>query len=62
MLSKVAKVFDPLGLATPLLLQGKLIYRDACLDKCAWDTELPKELAKRWDKWQNNLPQTVCVP
>ena len=61
-LSKVAKVFDPLGLVTPLLLQGKLIYRDACLEKCAWDAELPKELVKRWDKWQNNLPQTVCVP
>ncbi|XP_020909539.1 uncharacterized protein LOC110247453 [Exaiptasia diaphana] len=61
-LSKVAKVFDPLGLAAPLVLQGKLIYRDACLEKCAWDAQLPKELAKRWDKWQSGLPEKVCVP
>ena len=29
-LGKVAKVYDPLGLAAPLTLVEKLIYRDAC--------------------------------
>ena len=40
-LGKIAKVYDPLGLASPLTLEGKLLYRDACQQKKAWDAELP---------------------
>ena len=59
MLGKVAKVYDPLGLAAPLTLVGKLIYRDACQQKKAWDAELSKELVKRWEKWEMSLPKEV---
>ena len=41
-LGKVAKVYDPLGLAAPLTLEGKLLYGDACQQKKAWDAELPQ--------------------
>ena len=61
-LGKVAKVYDPLGLAAPLTLVGKLIYRDACQQKKAWDAELPKELVKRWEKWEMILPKKVEAP
>ena len=61
-LGKVAKVYDPLGLAAPLTLVGKLIYRDACQQKKAWDAELSKELVKRWEKWEMSLPKEVEVP
>lgn len=61
-LTKVSKVYDPLGLAAPLTLVGNLIYRDACQQKKAWDAELPKELVKRWQKWEMNLPKKVEVP
>jgi hypothetical protein len=61
-LSKVARVYDPLGLVAPLTLQGKLIYRNACLQKCAWDADLPKELVIRWNKWERNPPQQVNTP
>ena len=61
-LGKVAKVYDPLGLAAPLALVGKLIYRDACQQKKAWDAELSKELVKRWEKWEMSLPKEVEVP
>ena len=36
-LSRLAKTYDPLGLASPITLQGKLIYREIC------DTKLPGE-------------------
>lgn len=36
-LRNLAKVYDPLGLATPLTLQGKLIYREICNLKVPWD-------------------------
>ena len=29
-LGKVARVYDPLGLVSPMTLGGKLLYRDAC--------------------------------
>ena len=59
---KMAKVYDPLGLAAPLTLVGKLIYRDACQQKEAWDAELSKELVRRWEKWEMGLPKKVEVP
>ena len=61
-LGKVAKVYDPLGLAAPLTLVGKLIYRDACQQKNAWDAELSQELVKRWEKWEMSLPKEVEAP
>ena len=61
-LGKVAKVYDPLGLAAPLTLEGKLLYRDACQQKKAWDAELPQDLVKRWKKSEMNPPEKVEVP
>ena len=39
-LGKVARIYDPLGLISPTTLQGKLLYREACEQKCKWDDEL----------------------
>ena len=61
-LGKVARLYDPLGLAAPLTLVGKLIYCDACQQKKAWDAELSKELVKRREKWEMSLPKEVEVP
>ena len=32
-LSRLAKIYDPMRLASPLLLQGKQIYREVCDSK-----------------------------
>lgn len=61
-LKKLAKVYDPLGLATPLTLQGKLIYRDICNQKLPWDAELTRNLTERVRKWEQTLPTGVSVP
>ena len=61
-LGKMAKVYDPLGLVSPLTLEGKMLYRDACQKKMAWDAELPQELLKRWQKWEMKLPAKTEVP
>ena len=57
-LGKVAKIYDPLGLAAPTTLQGKLLYREACEEKCEWDVLLSAELVQQW-KWENCLPQQI---
>ena len=58
---KVAKVYDTLGLAAPLTLVGKLIYRDVCQQKKAWGAELSYELVKRGKKLEMNVPKKVEV-
>ena len=60
-LAKLASVYDPLGLASPTLLQGKLLYRDACESKMPWDSPLPDSLAKRWKGWESSLPSTTST-
>ena len=39
-LSKLAKVCDPLGLVSPIILEGKLIFRDVCKTKVPWDADI----------------------
>lgn len=58
-LSKLAKVYDPLGLASPTTLQGKQIYCEVCDYKVSWDTTIPENLRSRWQKWGQSLPPEV---
>ena len=61
-LSKLAKVYDPLGLAAPWTLTGKCIYRDTCNEKTGWDTALSPKQSQRWAKWEQSLPVELTIP
>ena len=61
-LGKVARIYDPLGLIAPITLQGKLLYRDACEEKRAWDAPLSTSLEQQWLKWERSLPQHLTCP
>lgn len=63
-LKQLAKVYDPLGLVTPLTLQRKMIYRDICNQKLPWDAALTRPLMERVMKWKQTLPtgETVLRP
>ena len=56
------RIYDPLGLIAPITLQGKLLYRDACEEKRAWDAPLSIPLEQQWQKWERSLPQHVTGP
>ena len=45
-----------------MTLSGKLLYRDACELKVAWDAQLPSQLATKWSRWEAQLPVSVSVP
>ena len=60
-LSKLAKVYDPLGLASPTTLQGKQIYCEVCDNKVSWDAAIPENLRSRWQKWEQSLPPEVTT-
>ena len=59
--SKLARIYDPLGLASPVTLAGKLVYRGACDSKAPWDANLSKPLQIKWEKWNETL-ETYTVP
>ena len=50
-LSFLSKVYDSLGLVSPTTLLGKALYREMREPNIPWDTDLPENLKKRWDKW-----------
>ena len=51
MLSSLAGQFDLLGILTPCLLEGKLIFQNVGTLRQGWNDELPKDILKRWRKW-----------
>ena len=57
----LAQVYDPLGVVSPVMLDGKRIYREACNQKIAWDAPLPEAIALQWTKWENQLPASVST-
>ena len=51
-LANLAKVYDPLGLVSPMMLDGKRIYRETCNQKITWDTPLPEVITRQWIAWE----------
>ena len=52
----IAQVFDPLGICAPYLLTGRRIMQEVAEEVREWDDPLPADIAKRWRKWLNGLP------
>ena len=61
MLSQLSRVYDPLGIVSPTLVEGKRLYREACDEMKSWNTELPEPLATGYLKWVEQL-KNVKVP
>ena len=56
MLSLLARIFDPLGLVSPITTQAKLLIREMWARKIDWDEELPAELHEKCVDFQRDLP------
>ena len=61
-LSHLASIYDPLGVASPATLDGKQLFRDICDSKLPWDTQLPGPILKRWEEWRRILTDNLTVP
>jgi len=60
-LSYLGTVYDPLGIVSPTLAEGKHIYREACDEKKGWKAEVSTHLKDQWLKWTKQL-RDVRVP
>ena len=53
----LAKIWDPLGLLTPLTISGKVIIREIWKLSCDWDSPLPVELEALLNSFSRCLAQ-----
>ena len=61
MASQLASNYDPLGVASPCLLGGKLMLQRVATAKFAWDDELPADIIENWNSWISSLKDLSCV-
>ena len=50
-LSKIATLFDPLGLLSPFLIRAKILMQQLWLNGLEWDERLPQELFTKVNTW-----------
>nr|XP_046478563.1 uncharacterized protein LOC124217212 [Neodiprion pinetum] len=56
-LSKIAQIFDPLGLLGPILINAKCIMQQIWQLQTGWDENLPPQLQNTRDEYYNSLPK-----
>ena len=59
MLKFLASIFDPLGLVSPLVVEGKLLLQQATRLQLDWDVSVPSELHERWNSWYGSLHNSL---
>lgn len=61
LLSTVNSLYDPLGFAAPVIIQGKTVLRELTSDNSDWDAPLPQEKEEMWVKWRDSLKNLNAV-
>jgi len=56
-LAETARLFDPLGWLTPIVIKAKILIQSAWLQRLDWDDALPPADAKHWQRLFDELPQ-----
>ncbi|XP_052742136.1 uncharacterized protein LOC128198001 [Bicyclus anynana] len=54
-LSVVSQIFDPLGLASPVIIKFKMLLQSLWLQNLSWDDSLPSTVHKNWLDISKNL-------
>ena len=57
MLSQLAKIYDPLGFLSPVMLRGKKILQTACIGNQDWNSPVDDRLLSEWHSWQEDMQQ-----
>ena len=60
-LSKVASLYDPLGMVAPATLFAKCLLQRLCNLGLDWDDDIPEEEALNWHKWTEELSQLEAL-
>ena len=55
LLQLIARLYDPLGLLSPLIVPLKRAFQKACVANIPWDNELPENLQADVKAWLRDL-------
>ncbi|XP_011171556.3 uncharacterized protein LOC105204198 [Solenopsis invicta] len=55
MLSYIARMFDPLGLGTPVTISAKILLQKLWQLRVDWDDEVSTDIARQWESVQSSL-------
>jgi len=63
-LSETARLFDPLGWLSPIIIIAKSLFQNLWVHGLSWDDQLPQELEDAWKRFRQQLPlvQTLHIP
>ncbi|XP_076176659.1 uncharacterized protein LOC143151443 [Ptiloglossa arizonensis] len=63
MLSRIATLFDPLGLLGPIIIRAKILMQDLWKLKTDWDESVPMDIHSRWVAYcqELNLLREVSI-
>ncbi|KAK9743803.1 Pao retrotransposon peptidase [Popillia japonica] len=56
-LSEISKIFDPLGLVSPVVVNAKLLMQKVWQSQLEWDELLPSDIQESWLKCVNATTQ-----
>ena len=56
-LKQVSSMYDPLGLITPIVLKGRMIFQAVVGLKLQWDEPVPGPLSDKWLSWLASLSE-----
>lgn len=60
-LSAISRLFDPLGLISPILVRAKLIMQRTWAANLKWDDQLTDELQNAWIKYADDLKDINAI-
>ena len=61
-LEQVMKIYDPLGLISPFVLQGKLLLTETWnLERLEWDEPLPNYMVRKWSNFFCQMTQLAGI-
>ena len=54
-LSRLGRIYDPLGVISPTIVEGKRIYRDTCEGERSWNAGVSPRITQQWNNWTKQL-------
>ncbi|XP_055714261.1 uncharacterized protein LOC129808509 [Phlebotomus papatasi] len=58
-LSDMARIYDPLGFLSPIVITAKILLQSLWKVKADWDSRLNEEVIHKWQEYQMNINQVV---
>ncbi|XP_015190534.1 PREDICTED: uncharacterized protein LOC107074033 [Polistes dominula] len=54
-LSEIARIFDPLGLLEPVIINAKILIQKLWQLRSSWDEAVPEDIGRAWQSFRHNL-------